>query len=577
MNISLKLHNLMKKKESELNALYKIEKNRDNIAIIYKNGRAVHSKYNVNNECKRALENINKNKNLLIIYGYGLGYILKYLLENIDNYFDENIIKTLKIIVVVEDAAIFKYSYYNIYNTDNKNIFFIYKNDDINYINKLADYKSINGINIVILPSLTKEEKDNANIFYKEILNIAEKEISNIFTNMYFENIWTKNIIFNSEYINKSSDILNFKNAFKGLKALLICPGPTLKHSIDIIKKQRESLIIICADTSYSILCKHNIIPDFVVTVDGGFFNSLDFVYENKKFPYLIMDMCANKIIPKNINADIIRFKSNSDLGLAEYISKFITLSHLSTSNTVATTMIDFAYYLGLDEVLLIGFDNSYPFYERHIKHALSYEYMINKTNKLKTYESYYFNAIRNNTNIENYPPTEFVFESQIEYFKEFKNKYSNMKIKRITKEAVKIASIEEGNIDDLVKNNIREEALKKAKKIYKVEDNNTNIKEAYTELKNILEEFRDILSNAYNNINNCNMEDIDNIYNNTINLIKEYQEKAGILKTILSATIIMCERGERNKKEKLIFLLLESLRNVNYFFTRVSLIINKL
>ncbi|WP_363322647.1 6-hydroxymethylpterin diphosphokinase MptE-like protein [uncultured Brachyspira sp.] len=577
MNISLKLHNLMKKKESELNALYKIEKNRDNIAIIYKNGRAVHSKYNVNNECKRALENINKNKNLLIIYGYGLGYILKYLLENIDNYFDENIIKTLKIIVVVEDAAIFKYSYYNIYNTDNKNIFFIYKNDDINYINKLADYKSINGINIVILPSLTKEEKDNANIFYKEILNIAEKEISNIFTNMYFENIWTKNIIFNSEYINKSSDILNFKNAFKGLKALLICPGPTLKHSIDIIKKQRENLIIICADTSYSILCKHNIIPDFVVTVDGGFFNSLDFVYENKKFPYLIMDMCANKIIPKNINADIIRFKSNSDLGLAEYISKFITLSHLSTSNTVATTMIDFAYYLGLDEVLLIGFDNSYPFYERHIKHALSYEYMINKTNKLKTYESYYFNAIRNNTNIENYPPTEFVFESQIEYFKEFKNKYSNMKIKRITKEAVKIASIEEGNIDDLVKNNIREEALKKAKKIYKVEDNNTNIKEAYTELKNILEEFRDILSNAYNNINNCNMEDIDNIYNNTINLIKEYQEKAGILKTILSATIIMCERGERNKKEKLIFLLLESLRNVNYFFTRVSLIINKL
>lgn len=577
MNISLKLHNLMKKKESELNALYKIEKNRDNIAIIYKNGRAVHSKYNVNNECKRALENINKNKNLLIIYGYGLGYILKYLLENIDNYFDENIIKTLKIIVVVEDAAIFKYSYYNIYNTDNKNIFFIYKNDDINYINKLADYKSINGINIVILPSLTKEEKDNANIFYKEILNIAEKEISNIFTNMYFENIWTKNIIFNSEYINKSSDILNFKNAFKGLKALLICPGPTLKHSIDIIKKQRENLIIICADTSYSILCKHNIIPDFVVTVDGGFFNSLDFVYENKKFPYLIMDMCANKIIPKNINADIIRFKSNSDLGMAEYISKFITLSHLSTSNTVATTMIDFAYYLGLDEVLLIGFDNSYPFYERHIKHALSYEYMINKTNKLKTYESYYFNAIRNNTNIENYPPTEFVFESQIEYFKEFKNKYSNMKIKRITKEAVKIASIEEGNIDDLVKNNIREEALKKAKKIYKVEDNNTNIKEAYTELKNILEEFRDILSNAYNNINNCNMEDIDNIYNNTINLIKEYQEKAGILKTILSATIIMCERGERNKKEKLIFLLLESLRNVNYFFTRVSLIINKL
>ena len=31
---------------------------------------------------------------------------------------------------------------------------------------------------------------------------------------------------------------------------------------------------------------------------------------------------------------------------------------------------------------------------------------MVNKTNKLKTYESYYFNTIKNNTNIDNYPPT---------------------------------------------------------------------------------------------------------------------------------------------------------------------------
>ncbi|MBW5380970.1 hypothetical protein E6A52_09635, partial [Brachyspira hampsonii] len=94
MNISVKLHNLLKEEKSELDASYKIEKNKDNIIIISKNGRALHSKYNINNECKRALENINKNKNLLIIYGYGLGYTLKYLIENIDNYFNKEIIKT---------------------------------------------------------------------------------------------------------------------------------------------------------------------------------------------------------------------------------------------------------------------------------------------------------------------------------------------------------------------------------------------------------------------------------------------------------------------------------------------------
>ncbi|MEI0491169.1 6-hydroxymethylpterin diphosphokinase MptE-like protein [Brachyspira intermedia] len=575
MNISVKLHNLLKEEQSELDASYKIEKNKDNIIIISKNGRALHSKYNINNECKRALENINKNKNLLIIYGYGLGYTLKYLLENIDEYFNKEIIKTLKIIVVIEDAAVFKYSYYNIYNTDNNNIFFIYKDDSINYVNSIIDYKSINGINLVLLPSLTKEEKDNANLFYTQILNIMEKEISNIFTNMYFENIWTKNIIFNSEYINKSSDIIHFKNAFKGFKALLICPGPTLKHSIEYIKKERENLFIICVDTSYSVLCKHGIIPDFVITVDGGFFNSLDFVYENREFPYLVMDIAANKIIPRNINSDIIRFTSSENLGIIKYIQGFTKLSCLTTSSTVATTMIDFANYIGLDEVLLIGFDNSYPFYERHMKHALSYEYMVNKTNKLKTYESYYFNAIKNNTNIDNYPPTEFVFESQMEYFNQFRDRYSNMKIKRITKEAVKIDSIEEGCIENFSVDNIREKALNIANSIYK-KDSDTDIKKAYIELKNILEEFRNILSNTYNNINN-NLNNIDELYNETMNLVKEYQKRASILQTILSTTILMCERGERETREKLIFLIAESLRNVNYFFTRISLIIEKL
>ena len=577
MNISAKLHSLIQEKNTDLDSSYLIEKNKDGIITISKNGRAVHSKYNINNECRKSLEKINKNKNLLIIYGYGLGYILKFLLENINDYFNQKTTQTLKIVIVIEDAKLFKYSYYNIYNTDNKNVFFIYKDDSIDYVNQLIDYKSINGINLVILPSLTKEEKENANNFYSEILADMEKEISNIFTNMYFENIWTKNIIFNSEFIKNSADISILKNAFKMLKALLICPGPTLKHSIEIIKKERDNFLIICVDTSYSVLCKHGIVPDFVVTVDGGFFNSLDFVYENNSFPYLVMDMACNKIIPRNINSKskIIRFTSTDNLGIMEYIKEFASISHLTTSNTVATTMIDFAYYLGLQEVLLIGFDNSYPFYQRHIKHALSYEYMVNKINKLKTYESYYFNTIRNNTNIDNYPPTEFIFESQIEYFNDFKNKYSNMKIKRLTYEAVKIDSIDEGNINDFQQNNAKEKALNIANNLFK-ENGSQNIKEAYINLISTLEEFRNIILNIYNNLNN-NSDNIDNIYTDTINIIKEYQNKVSILKTILSASIMMCERGERDNKEKLIFLLMESLRNINYFITRISIIIKKL
>ena len=577
MNISVKLHNainkdfdlldLDNKENSKLN--YKIEKNKNGLTIAYKNNRAVHSKYNIENECKMALDKINKNKNLLIIYGYGLGYIVKYLSENINEYFNQKILESLKIIVIVEDTILFKYSYYNIFNTERENIFFIHAEDDMDYINKIIDYKIVNGVSLVLLPSLTKEEKDKANKLYGEILNNIEREFSNIWTNLYFENIWTKNIIFNSEYINKSSDISIFKNAFNGFKALLVCPGPTLINHIEKIKENRENLIIICVDTSYSVLCKHGIIPDFVITVDGGFFNSLDFVYENKKFPYLIMDIACNKIIPKIISdkTNIIRFSSTSDLGIVEYFKKITNISSLTTSNTVATTMIDFAYYTSFDKVLLIGFDNSYPYYQRHIRHALSYEYMINKTNKLKTMESYYFDAIKNNSNTNFYPPTEFIFESQIEYFKELKNKYSKMFIRRIKSDAIDIDSFEEDIIENFLENNAREKVLSIAEKLYKKENSN-NIKEAYTKLKNILEEFRNIIL-SYNNQNKD--------YNEITNIIKEYQKKAPILKNILSAAMIMSERGDRNIKDRTNFLLSESLKNVNYFLTRIDITIKKL
>ena len=575
MNISVKLHNAI---NNDLNSLdlnkengeYKIEKNAYGLTIAYKNNRAVHSKYNIENECKMALGKINKNKNLLIIYGYGLGYIVKYLIENINEYFNEKTLESLKIIVIVEDTALFKYSYYNIFNTEKENIFFIHGEDNIDYINKIIDYKKVNGVSLVSLPSLTKEEKDKANKLYGEILNNIEREFSNIWTNLYFENIWTKNIIFNSEYINKSPDISVFKNAFKSFKALLICPGPTLINYIEKIKNNRENLIIICVDTSYSVLCKHGIIPDFVITVDGGFFNSLDFVYEEKNFPYLIMDIACNKIIPKIIcdKTNIIRFSSTSDLGIVEYLKKQINISSLTTSNTVATTMIDFAYYTSFDKVLLIGFDNSYPYYQRHIKHALSYEYMINKTNKSKTMESHYFEAIKNNSNINVYPPTEFIFENQIKYFKELKNKYSKMFIGRIKSDAIDINSFKEDIIENFLEDNAREKVLNISEKLYRKENSN-NIKEAYIELKNILEEFRNIIL-SYDKSNEKN-------YNEITNKIKEYQKKAPILKNILSAAIVMSERGDNDIKERVNFLLSESLKNVNYFLTRIDIVIKKL
>ena len=139
------------------------------------------------------------------------------------------------------------------------------------------------------------------------------------------------------------------------------------------------------------------------------------------------------------------------------------------------------------------------------------------------------------------------------------------MFIGRIKSDAIDINSFKEDIIENFLEDKAREKVLNIAEKLYKI-DKKDYIKKAYIELKNILEEFRNILINYKKND-----------YNEIINIIEKYKEKAPILKNILSAVIIMSERVEADIKKRLDFLISESLKNVNYFLTRINIIIDRL
>ena len=139
------------------------------------------------------------------------------------------------------------------------------------------------------------------------------------------------------------------------------------------------------------------------------------------------------------------------------------------------------------------------------------------------------------------------------------------MFIGRIKSNAIDINSFKEDIIENFLEDKAREKVLSIAEKLYKI-DEKSDIKKAYIELKNILEEFRNILINYKKND-----------YNEIINIIEKYKEKAPILKNILSAVITMSERGKDDIKKRLYFLISESLKNVNYFLTRINIIIDRL
>ncbi|EOH7148894.1 6-hydroxymethylpterin diphosphokinase MptE-like protein, partial [Campylobacter coli] len=59
-------------------------------------------------------------------------------------------------------------------------------------------------------------------------------------------------------------------NKRKGLSktAIIVSTGPSLTKQLPLLKKYQNKATIFCADSSYPILAKHNIKPDYVCMLE---------------------------------------------------------------------------------------------------------------------------------------------------------------------------------------------------------------------------------------------------------------------------------------------------------------------
>lgn len=100
-----------------------------------------------------------------------------------------------------------------------------------------------------------------------KVLNEGLRSQINDKTEDYFRATWERNARINVH--GKYKKINNVEFTPKPLT--LICgSGPSLEMHIDFIKKYRDKLLIFAADTTFAILYKHEIYPDFVCNIDSS-------------------------------------------------------------------------------------------------------------------------------------------------------------------------------------------------------------------------------------------------------------------------------------------------------------------
>ncbi|QQR81144.1 MAG: motility associated factor glycosyltransferase family protein [Deltaproteobacteria bacterium] len=226
------------------------------------------SKYskNIIEESKRAYPK------MIVIYGFGLGYILKELL----NDFGQD---ACHIAIVEHDLEVFWHAL---------------------HIHDWAD--EIKGFRLEFFISMPLEELESALriymagqdrfSFHRTILPIYDKISMELSPNYYLQfaeklklaaNYYSINLLSPPEEdtyqaftnmiqnIPSSLDVPSMhlmQNAFKGFPGILVSTGPSLEGHLEFLKTVNNRAVIICADSALRTLIKNGIIPHFVASLE---------------------------------------------------------------------------------------------------------------------------------------------------------------------------------------------------------------------------------------------------------------------------------------------------------------------
>ncbi|EAK2020248.1 motility associated factor glycosyltransferase family protein, partial [Campylobacter coli] len=145
--------------------------------------------------------------------------------------------------------------------------------------------------------------------------------------------------------------------------AIIVSTGPSLTKQLPLLKQYANKAIIFCADSSYPILAKHSIKPDYVLSLEripltSEFFNN-DFGDFDKNILFILPGLTHPNSI-KYLN----KFKKDYML-VARYLPFTISLElkengYIGGGMSVAHSAYELAILLKCENIILIGQDLAY-------------------------------------------------------------------------------------------------------------------------------------------------------------------------------------------------------------------------
>ncbi|ECP4196543.1 motility associated factor glycosyltransferase family protein [Campylobacter coli] len=143
--------------------------------------------------------------------------------------------------------------------------------------------------------------------------------------------------------------------------AIIVSTGPSLTKQLPLLKKYANKATIFCADSSYPILAKHGIKPDYVCMLERTEITAEFFNHDFGEFDKDIVFVCAGVVHPKTIE-----YLKNKTFIITQKVLAFpyyINLKNFcyaAVGFSVAHMAYEFATHLSHKNIIFIGQDLAY-------------------------------------------------------------------------------------------------------------------------------------------------------------------------------------------------------------------------
>ncbi|WP_395941004.1 motility associated factor glycosyltransferase family protein [Campylobacter coli] len=299
---------------------------------------------------------------VLYFYGFGNGVLFKALLQNKNHQHIVVFEKDIEIIWIMFHILDFSHE------LQNSRLMILQTSSlDIEFFSNFCSSKPFFQFSRIYFLELMSHYYER---FHEDILGLNKKLAENFKNSIVFHGNdpldalqGIEQFVYNLPQMITHPSYKELLSKRKGVSdtAIIVSTGPSLTKQLPLLKKYASKATIFCADSSYPILAKHGIKPDYVCMLERTEITAEFFNHDFGEFDKDIVFVCAGVVHPKTIE-----YLKNKTFIITQKVLAFpyyINLKNFcyaAVGFSVAHTLSYLATHLSHKNIIFIGQDLAY-------------------------------------------------------------------------------------------------------------------------------------------------------------------------------------------------------------------------